>query len=202
MFSTFLPFIEDAGNRVLRLDPETLQRLGDLQGRTICIEFTDLGRQLFLDPSESGFRMFDEYSGTPAVTLRGKMITFVRLGLDPERTGPAPGDLEIRGDAALGQKMQKILQDIDLDWEEPLARMLGDPAGHAVARSLRAIHHWHVQALKTLGANVAEYLQEEARIVPVRFEVDAFLDAVDVLRDDVDRLESRVLRLAAGGRRA
>jgi hypothetical protein len=28
----FLPFIEDAGNRLLRLDPEALRRLGDLRG--------------------------------------------------------------------------------------------------------------------------------------------------------------------------
>ena len=43
MPSLFTPFIEEAGNRLLRLDPETLRRLGDLQGQVFCIEFRDLG---------------------------------------------------------------------------------------------------------------------------------------------------------------
>ena len=196
MLSTFLPFLEDAGNRLLRLDPETLRRLGDLQGRVVCIEFRDLGRRLYLEPSEAGFRMTAEHSAPPSVTLRGNLPTFVRLGLDPDRRGPQPGDLDIQGDVALGQKMQTILQDLDLDWEEPLAQLFGDPAGHALARTLRGIHAWHLQAIKTLGVNAAEYLQEEARLLPVQAEVNAFLDAVDVLRADVDRLETRIRHLA------
>jgi len=196
MPSPFLPFIEDAGNRLLRLDPETLKRLGDLQGRVVCVEFRDLGQRLFLHPSEAGFRLSTDSAVPPAVTLRGTLSTFVRLGLDPERRGPAPGELDIQGDVALGQRMQAILHHLDLDWEEPLTRLLGDPAGHALARGLRAVHAWHVEALKTVGLNTSEYLQEESRLVPVRAEVDGFLDSVDVLRGDVDRLAARIQRLA------
>jgi len=192
----FLPIIEDAGNRLLRLDPETLKRLGDLQGRVVCVEFRDLGHRLFLHPSEAGFRLSTESATPPAVTLRGSLAAFVRLGLDPERRGPAPGELDIQGDVALGQRMQTILHHLDLDWEEPLTRLLGDPAGHALARGLRAAHAWHVEALKTFGANTAEYLQEESRLVPVRAEVETFMDSVDVLRGDVDRLVARIQRLA------
>jgi ubiquinone biosynthesis accessory factor UbiJ len=194
---TPLPFIEDAANRLLRLDPETLKRLGDLHGRVVCIEFRDLGRKLYLQPSEAGFRMSAECVAAPGVTLRGDITTFMRLGLDPDRNGPAPGELEIQGDVALGQKMQAILQGIALDWEEPLARLFGDPVGHAIAQTLRSVHAWHVQALKTFGANAAEYLQHESRMVPVRIEVEGFLGAVDVLRNDVDRLAARIQRLAA-----
>lgn len=195
---TPLPFLEDAGNRLLRLDPETLKRLGDLHGRVVCIEFRDLDRRLYLEPSEAGFRVSAEHATAPSVTLRGKLSTFVRLGLDPERRGPAPGDLDIQGDVALGQKMQAILQELDLDWEEPLARLFGDPLGHALAGALRGIHAWHRQAFKTFAINAAEYLQEEARLLPVRADVETFLDAVDGLRADVDRLAARVQRLRAG----
>jgi len=197
MSFTLLPFIEDAGNRLLRLDPETLKRLGDLEGRVVCVEFLDLGRRFYLEPSEAGFRLTAEHATPPGVTLRGNLSAFIRLGLDPERRGPAPGDLDIQGDVALGQKMQVILMDLDLDWEEPLARLFGDPAGHALARALRGVHAWQVQAFKTFGINAAEYLQEETRLLPVRAEVEAFLDAVDVLRADVDRLVARVQRLTS-----
>jgi ubiquinone biosynthesis protein UbiJ len=191
----FLPIIEDAGNRLLRLDPETLRRLGDLDGRVICIDLRDLGRRIYLHPSEAGFRMSDSSTQPPAVTLRGSVTVFARLGLAGPGAEVAPGDLEIEGDVALGQKMQRILQRLDLDWEEPLARLLGDPLGHAVGQGLRAAYAWHVQALKTLSADAAEYLREEVRLVPSRRELDGFFDAVDTLRADVDRLEARLRRL-------
>ena len=43
--------------------------------------------------------------------------------------------------------------------------------------------------------NIREYLQEESRDLPSRYEMDRFADEVDVLRDDVDRLAARLKRL-------
>jgi ubiquinone biosynthesis protein UbiJ len=191
----FMPFIEDAGNRLLRLDPETLRRLGDLQGRVVCIEFRDLGRRLYLHPSESGFRLATECGQVPAVTLRSTLATFARLGLGAETETLKAGELEIEGDAALGQRLQHILDNLDLDWEEPLARLFGDPLGHEIGHAARAAVAWHRQALQTFGLNAAEYFQEEKRLLPVRYEVEAFLNAVDVARADVDRLAARIQRL-------
>jgi ubiquinone biosynthesis protein UbiJ len=192
----FLPLIEDAGNRLLRLDPETLKRLGDLEGRVVCIEFRDLGRRLYLEPSEGGLRLRADSAVAPSVTLSGTLAGFARLGFDPERRGPAPGQLEIQGDVALGQRVQAIVRGLDVDWEEPLARLFGDAAGHALGRALRAAQAWHRRALATFAANAAEYLQEESRLAPRRAEVDAHLDAVDILRSDLDRLAARIERLA------
>jgi len=192
---TPLPFFEEAGNRLLRLDSETLRRLGDLQGRVVCIEFRELGRRLYLHPSESGFRLATECDQAPAVTLRGTLATFARLGLGAETETLKAGELEIEGDAALGQRLQRIFGNLDLDWEEPLARLFGDPLGHEIGRAARAVFAWHRQALQTFGLNAAEYFQEEARLLPVRFEVEAFLNGVDVVRADVDRLAARIQRL-------
>jgi ubiquinone biosynthesis protein UbiJ len=191
----FIPFIEDAGNRLLRLDPETLRRLGDLQGRVMCIEFRDLARKIYLHPSEAGFRLATECDQAPAVTLRGTLATFARLGLGAESETLKAGELEIEGDAALGQRLQRIVRELDLDWEEPLARLFGDPLGHEIGRAARAAFDWHRQALQTFGLNSAEYLQEEARLLPVRAEVEAFLNGVDGVRADVDRLAARIQRL-------
>lgn len=194
---TLLPFLEDAGNRLLRLDPETLKRLGDLEGRVFCIEFRDLGRKLYLHPSESGFRMHAETDVAPAVTLRGTVAIFARLGLGADTETFRAGELEIEGDAALGQRLQRILRSLDLDWEEPLARLFGDPVGHEIGHALRGAFAWQRRAGETFLHNAAEYLQEESRLLPVRSEVEGFLNAVDGLRADVDRLEARIQRLRA-----
>jgi len=191
----FTTLIEEAGNRLLRLDPETLRRLGDLQGRVVCIEFRDLGRKIYLHPSESGFRFATESDRSPAVTLRGTLATFGRLGLGAETETLKAGELDIEGDAALGQRLQRIFRNLDLDWEEPLARLFGDPLGHEIGRAARAVFAWHRQAFQTFGLNATEYFQEEARLLPVRYEVEEFLSAVDVARADVDRLAARIQRL-------
>ena len=195
MPSLFTPFIEDAGNRLLRLDPETLRRLGDLQGQIFCIEFRDLGRKLYLHPSESGFRLETECDRSPAVTLRGTLATFARLGLGNSTDSLKAGELEIEGDAVLGQRLQRILGELNLDWEEPLARRFGDPLGHEIGRAARAFFGWQKQALRTFGLNSAEYLQEESRLLPTRHEIEEFLGAVDHVRADVDRIAARVQRL-------
>ncbi|MBS1235220.1 MAG: sterol-binding protein, partial [Proteobacteria bacterium] len=121
--------------------------------------------------------------------------TFGRLGLGAETETLNAGELDIEGDAALGQRLQRIFRNLDLDWEEPLARLFGDPLGHEIGRAARAAFNWHRQALKTFGLNTAEYLQEELRLLPVRYEVDAFLNGVDGARADVDRLAARIQRL-------
>lgn len=195
MASLFTPFIEEAGNRLLRLDPETLRRLGDLQGQVFCIEFRDLGRKLYLHPSEAGFRLEIDCNQAPAVTLRGNIGTFARLGLGNSTDSLKAGELEIEGDAVLGQRLQRILGDLDLDWEEPLARRFGDPLGHEIGRAARAFFGWQKQAARTFGLNTAEYLQEESRLLPTRPEVEEFLNAVDGVRADVDRIAARVQRL-------
>ena len=191
----FVSVLEEAGNRLLRLDPETLRRLGELPDRPVCLDFRDLGRKLYLHPSEAGFRLATDSVEPAAVTLRGNLRVFVRLGLAAGRDAPAVGELEIEGDVGLGQRLQKILQGLDLDWEEQLARLTGDVVAHGLGRAVRAAVAWHRQAFRTFGLDAAEYLQEEARLVPLRVEVDVFLGAVDVLRSDIDRLAMRVQRL-------
>jgi ubiquinone biosynthesis protein UbiJ len=48
-----------------------------------------------------------------------------------------------------------------------------------------------------LRQNVSEYLQEESRTVPSRYETDVFRKQVETLRDDVARFEARLKRFEA-----
>ena len=63
----------------------------------------------------------------------------------------------------------------------------------------RGLGKWASDARATMGANVREYLQEESRDVPSRYEAERFASDVATLRDDVDRLEARIDRLQDGG---
>jgi ubiquinone biosynthesis accessory factor UbiJ len=187
--------LEDAGNRILRLDATTLERLGALHGRVIRLLFTDLHTSLYLLPSESGLRLLNDHAGAPDVTLSGRLPAFARLGLGAQPGLFFSGELTISGDVELGHRFQRIFEGIDIDWEEQLSRVVGDVAAHGIGNFLRAVHAWQRQALATFGQDLAEYLQEERRDLPQRHSVDAYMRAVDELRADSDRLEQRIARL-------
>jgi ubiquinone biosynthesis accessory factor UbiJ len=193
MFSTL---IEGAINRVLRLDPETLRRLGELEGKVICLDLGADAVTLYVEPSSQGLRIRRDSERAADVTLRGSIPIFARLA----RTGIAAGELQISGDIDLGSRFKRVLEGIDLDWEEPLARVVGDVAAHQIGRAARAARSWGEDAARTLAKDTAEYFQEESRLLAPRMRVEEFLQAVDKLRADTDRLQKRIEQLQRGGR--
>jgi ubiquinone biosynthesis protein UbiJ len=188
--------IEASVNRYLALDPVTLQRLAALEGRVIAVELRGLDVQLFLLPGADGVQVLAHYEGEADARLKGTPMGLLRLGIgDDVPKVLFGGDVEVSGDTELGQLFKGILDQMEIDWEEHLSHLIGDIVAHQLARAVRAASHLGKDALKTLGLDASEYLQEESRLVVPRSELDNFANDVDGLRSDVDRLEARVRRL-------
>ena len=190
--------LEDAANRLLRLDPDSLRELGGISGRVIRLDLRGLGRALYLFPSEAGIYIRTEHAGVPDAILSARLAGLLNLALGRQSWAFLSGELEISGDIELGQRFQKILRRFDIDWEEAVARWLGDPLAHQLGNFMRAVSSGLRASGEVVMRDLVEYLQHERRDLPSRHEVDAFLRAVDVLRADVDRMEQRIARLAHG----
>ena len=95
----------------------------------------------------------------------------------------------------MAQQVRRFFRDLDVDWEEGLATYLGDAPAHQIGRLVRGVRGWFAESRDAAGRNLAEYLTEERRDLPPRAELDAFLDDVDRLRSDADRLAARVTLL-------
>ena len=199
VFPLLSAVLEGAGNSVLRLDPATLGRLGELQGRVVRLVFLDLGVMLYVLPTEAGLLLREQYDGVADVTLSGNLPAFVRLGLGARPGHFFTGTFTLDGDVELGQCFQQIVAGLDIDWEEQLAQVLGDVAAHGIGRLARDLRDWQRHTLSTLGQDLAEYLQEERRDLPPRHRIDDYMRAVDELRADCDRLARRVERLLHQG---
>ena len=74
------------------------------------------------------------------------------------------------------------------DLEEELSRFIGDAAAHRIAEIARGVGNWARDVRSTMGGNIREYLQEESRELPTRYEVERFSDQVATMRDDVERM--------------
>jgi ubiquinone biosynthesis protein UbiJ len=198
-----LPLLEELVNRLLRLDAQALRRLGELHGRVVCVRVARGGGEpvtLYMALSESGLRLLTGHDA-PDVTISGSVPVFARLVLGAQAPSPsAATGLLISGDIELGQRFQRILQAIDIDWEEQTARVVGDVPAHQLARAARAAHAWGRHAVQTLGQDFTEYFQEESRLLAKRQAVETFLRAVDTLRADTDRLAKRLERMEGDAR--
>ena len=73
--------------------------------------------------------------------------------------------------------------------------VVGDAAAHQIGEVARSVARWGAEVRSTMQANVREYLQEERRDLPSRYEVERLAGDIDTLRDDVDRLAVRIDRL-------
>lgn len=176
---------------LLRLDPEIPPRLAALDGAVIALEVDGLGVTVYLLPGASGIRVLDRYEGDPTVRIRGAPLALARQWLGQR----ASGDIEVAGDVTVGRELQTILARLDVDWEEGWSRIVGDATAHQIGRFWRGLRDWRRQTGDILRRDGIEYLQQELRAVPSRAAVEQFLDAVDTLREDADRLTARLERL-------
>jgi len=107
------------------------------------------------------------------------------------------GDVSISGDVDLGRQVNTLLDELNIDWEEHLSHLLGDVLSHEIGSRVREFGGWARQTLETLSQDSSEYLHEEARLLISRAELEPFLADIDVIRNDVSRLEKRIERLSS-----
>jgi ubiquinone biosynthesis protein UbiJ len=187
--------IEAAVNRAIHLDPDIRRRLGELEGKIILLEIAGdtAPLRVYVQPSTEGLRLTNDSDHLPDVTISGTPSVF----LNQVMRGPTVSDeLTLRGDIELGQRFQRTLRQFKPDWEEGLSRVVGDLAAHQIGLFARTLRRWGTDAARTLGRDAADYLTEESFVLAKRERVKSFLQDVDRLRADVDRLEQRLVRLA------
>lgn len=190
-----LASLEQAVNAALALDPKTGERLCRLDGKVVAIELRGTPLRIYLQPHNEGLRLMGHYDGEADTTLRGAPLSMLRMNSGRTGEGLFRGGVEIDGDVELGTRFQQIFEKLDIDWEEHLSRLTGDIIAHQLGNTVRGLFAWGERSREHLGQDIADYLQEEREVLPVDWEVDEFIESIDTLRSDTDRLEARVKRL-------
>jgi len=185
-------------DRVLALDPEGSARLAEVQGQVLQVELDGLGLRVFIVPDECRLHLFARYDTEPDCIVRGTPAALLQLALSeqPERALFA-GTIRMTGDDRCARRIVAVLRGLNLDWEASLAQLLGDTVARRIGARMRDGRRWVARGADTLTDNVRAYLQEESRLVPSAAELQRFFTAVDLLRDDVERLAARIDRLRA-----
>ena len=191
-----LAALESATNRALALSPGSRAALTSFEGDTFAFHCTAPNLEFYLHPHAQGIRFTGVYQGSVTTRLTGEASDFTELASssDPAAT-LINGGLSLEGDSAPLIELQQVLGALDIDWEAPLVKSLGDVAGHQLAQFLRHAFSWGKQASMGLTRQLEEFIHEEARLSPPHLEVEDFYRDVQEIGLRVDRLESRTKRL-------
>ncbi|PIE39427.1 MAG: hypothetical protein CSA53_01675 [Gammaproteobacteria bacterium] len=196
LHTTALAALEGAANKALQLDPQGQEALTALAGHTFHIECTAPPLDLYLQPVHDGLRLLGVWEGEVSTAVRGAAKDFSELlnSRDPAAT-LINGDLELHGDSAPLLALQKVLSELDIDWEAPLVDALGDVAGHQLASALRSVFNWGKEASQRLQRQAGEFIHEEARLSPPPLELEDFYADIAALKQRIERLQSKTQRL-------
>ncbi len=196
IFSLVLTPVEKILNHYLKLDPETEQRLLPIAGKVVAINFNYFDCTLYFLFERDGVRLLDRYVGPTQVTLSGTPLDFLRFSLTGNSQALFAGDITVSGDMDVAQQFKEVFAHLDIDWEEQLSKVTGDVMAHQIGNFFRALCDWAKRSTETLRQDVSEYVQEEVRLFPPRTELQDFFKDVDSLRDDVERIEFRIKKIA------
>jgi len=167
----------------------------ELSGTVVAVRVSDTALAAYFIVDDEAIDVVAAASRDPDVIITGSLITLASLAGQSGTTAIRDGSLDISGDAELAGQFQQLLSFARPDIEEELSGIVGDAAAHRLGEFARGFGRWGRGARSTMGANIREYLQEESRDAPSRYEVEKFNTDVSKLRDDVDRIEARLNRL-------
>jgi len=190
--------IQSIVRRLLKLDIESQKQLSQFEGKRVQIKVDDL--QLEYNFCFSNNELFVSESTQQPITasINGNLKDFLSA-LATEHSSDAifKGQLNFTGDVNTAKQFQTFAQSLNIDWQEPLAQLFGDPVGHTIASGITKLSEWLIDTGKIVQTDISEYLQEESRVTPSESEQQHFFQQVDQLRSRADRLNARFNQLVS-----
>ncbi|MFW5450248.1 MAG: SCP2 domain-containing protein [Methylophagaceae bacterium] len=191
--STLLKPIELAINATLAQDPETQAKLDQFEQRCIAIHIKDFNQTITMSVIEQQLQLSTDTGQTADLTITANALTLAKLGRNPDNLFSA--EIDINGDVQFAKQLRDLLNGFDFDWEAQLAKVTGDTLAYPIAYGIREFAGWAKNTHQSMQQNIAEYLREEARILPDKSQIKDYMTDIDKLRADFDRLEARINRL-------
>ncbi len=184
--------IETSVNHALSYDPATRQRVADITD-ILAVNITTPAITLYFRGHTDGVHVMGHCEAPVVTQLSGSIIDLI--GLLKQPTSLANSNVALTGSTHLLQQWQTLLQDMDIDWEEAISRILGDIAGPFAASGIHTAVDWSKSQLQEQQRLIKEYVSEELKLTPSKAETEHFFDQVHELKLNVDRMNARIQAL-------
>ena len=190
LLSALSQWAEALANTTLALDSQARQRLARLEGRTIQIE-TDPGESVTIEFCGERVRVMARSVDHPNAIVRGSPASLLGAW-----SGGSRADLRIDGDETLIEELRNILRDLQPDFGEPLARLIGEQNADNITGFLELAG----RALRRLAGDLGDEGSRTVRAAAHRQFVDLgsldqFSEQVVLAQLATDRLGARLQQL-------
>lgn len=189
-----LAALEKLINTALQYDPGTRIALGRLADQVLAVQVTAPAFTVYVTTDIDGIRLMGHWEGEVHTQLRGSLPALARLARS-QHTSFANSGVEVIGNTGLLVDLQRLMRNLDIDWEEALTGVVGDVIGHQSAEMIRSGARYASNRTSEARRLVSEFLTEELGTLPARNELEGFYQDVDDLRLHTDRIEARIKQL-------
>ena len=191
-----LSTLESALNTWLKLDSEAMPQFESMQDKVIRLHITGLELNLYFFPGTRNIQVLSQYGGEPDTTIHGSPMALIRLSSSSDAGKTMlETDAYIEGDTGLGTRFSHVLKSVEIDWEEFLSHAVGDIIAHQAGQITQQTKDWLKDNEHAMRLNIGEYMTEENQLLVADAEMSHYLDQVDELRADTDRMQVRIERL-------
>ena len=201
----FLPPVAALLNRGIHSRRDAAELCEELVGRTLVTRIEGLPTgpwAIRVAASYDGVAVTsanDEAINMADAVITGTPLELRHLMFTDGEVSIRSGRVSIEGDVEIAEKFQELLRVARPDLEERLAAWFGEPAAFQLTNLAHDLRDWALDSTDELALRTGDYLQDDARHVATREEVNEFCAAVDDVTNDVDRLEARIERAASQG---
>jgi ubiquinone biosynthesis protein UbiJ len=178
-------------NHVLGNEPWAMEQLVKHAGKSILLQLPIGDLSFEITPAGLLHALKDYDSPSLTLEVSNKALNDL-AGSSGSLREQAFKAVKITGDADLAQLIGRLAGQLRWEYEEDLARIVGDaPAHFAVKQGKKFVSATHSAASDLLD-NVVEYLSEEKKVL--LHQRDMVIRKVELsdLRDAVDRMEKRI----------
>lgn len=192
--------LEDLINKALDLDAGSRAQLNALVGHTVLIQVAlpQVQILLYLDQDRVRLTPLEAHEQpTTDAQVSATSVAYFRQLLKLHEPFHPNRDIQAHGDVLLLQELHRIAQQLDINWELALADVMGEVAAQQIGQGLRSFFGFARQAAQAFFQQGSNYLREHVQLFPERWQIDDFIEEVQDLRSDIERLEARIARLQA-----
>jgi len=178
-------------NHLLTQNSWALQRLACFSGKTVRFDIAPFSFACTI-LADGSLQSADTAASVDALCVIAPSL-LPRLALHDEK---AHTEIRSEGDTALLTEIFFLSRNLRWDAAEDLSNITGDIAAERFVQTMHGARRQLRDAAINLSQSVAEYLTEERPLLAKPLQVSAFMQQVDMLRDDLARLEQRIYRLS------
>ncbi len=183
-------------NAALAYDPASRIALEQLAPQVLAIHINSPDFKIFVLPTAEGINLRGHYEGEITTQVQGTLPALVSLA-QSDRLNLKDTGVQIFGSTSFLADLQKILKNLEIDWEEMLSQLFGDIIGHQSAELIRGKMSWAKDRAANIQRLTSELLTEELRVLPSAPELNYFNAQVDELRLGADRVAARIEKILA-----